>query len=78
MTRHVATMMGLYDDVMGAARILVAALWLWLIWMSVRSGVTWGWAGGPNRRQRPALFWLVMVAYLALAVAFAWHGLARL
>lgn len=71
-------MTGVYENVMGVVGILIAPLWLWLVWMSVRSGVTWGWAGGPNRRHRPALFWLVVLAYLALAVGFAWRGLARL
>ncbi len=67
-----------YDAVMGVLGILIAPVWLWLIWMSVRSGVTWGWTGGPSRAQRPALFWLCMFVFLGLAVGFAWRGFARL
>jgi hypothetical protein len=67
-----------YDAVMVVLGILIAPVWLWLIWMSLRSGETWGWVGGPSRTQRPALFWLCMLAYLGLATAFAWHGFTRL
>ena len=67
-----------FDTAMGVLGILIAAVWLWLIWMSVRSGVVWGWAGGPARSQKPLLFWLIMLAYVAIATGFAWRGLARL
>jgi hypothetical protein len=78
MNGDVADMTGVYENAMGILGILIAPVWLWLIWMSFRSGVTVGWAGGPSRSHRPALFWLVMVAYLALAVGFAWRGFAWL
>ena len=71
-------MTDVYENVMGVLGILIAPVWLWLVWLSVRSGVTWGWTDGPGRRQRPALFWLVMFAYLALAAGFAWRGFIRL
>jgi FtsH-binding integral membrane protein len=76
-TARRARMTSVYENLMGVLGILISLVWLWLVWMSVRSGVTWGWAGGPTRRQRPALFWLVMLAYLALALGFAWRGLVR-
>jgi hypothetical protein len=68
----------IFEIMMGVLGLLIAPIWLWLVRLSVNSGVVWGWASGPTRSQKPALFWLVMVAYLALAVGFAWHGLARL
>ena len=71
-------MTDVYENVMGVLGILIAPVWLWLVWLSVRSGVTWGWTDGPSHRQRPTLFWLVMFAYLALAVGFAWRGFIRL
>jgi hypothetical protein len=67
-----------YEAAMGVLGILIAPLWLGLIWLSVRSGVTWGWTAGPSRSQKPALFWLCMLTYFALAIGFAWRGIARL
>jgi hypothetical protein len=67
-----------YETVMGVLGILIAPLWLYLIWRSLRSGVTWGWPKGPKRDQRPGFFWLCMILYFGLAVAFAWHGFGRL
>jgi hypothetical protein len=63
---------------MGALGILIAPLWLYLIWLSLRSGVTWGWPNGPTRSHKPAFFWLSMLAYFGLAVGFAWNGFIRL
>lgn len=68
----------IYETVMGVLGILIAPVWLYLIALSLRAGVTWGWPQGPRRDQRPASFWLCLLAYFALAVAFAWHGLGRL
>lgn len=76
--RQMTVMTGVYEIVTGVLGILIALLWLWLVWTSVRSDVTWGWGSGPSRRQRPALFWLVMLFYLVLALGFAWNGFARL
>lgn len=67
-----------YETTMGLIGIVIAPLWLYLIWLSVRSGTTWGWPNGPRRSQRPALFWLSMAAYLGLAIGFAAYGLSRL
>ncbi|GAA4752532.1 hypothetical protein GCM10023264_19330 [Sphingomonas daechungensis] len=78
MNAHIPTVASIYKNAMGFLGILIAPVWIWLIWMSVRSGVTWGWAGGPSRRQKPALFWIVMLSYLALSVGFVWYGFARL
>ena len=66
-----------YETAMGFLGIFIAPFWLWLILMSVRSGAVWGWPGAPSRSRKPMLFWLVMAAYLALAVAFAWRGFAQ-
>ena len=68
----------IHETAMGVLGILFAPVWLWLLTMSIRSGVVWGWASGPTRSRKPTLFWLVMVGYLALAVGFAWRGFARL
>lgn len=68
----------IYDAVMAVFGILIAPLWIWLIWMSLSSGATWGWPRGPSRDRKPVLFWLCMLAYFGLAVGFAWHGYGRL
>lgn len=68
----------IHETAMGILGMLIAPVWLWLLTMSIRSGVVWGWAGGPTRSRRPTFFWLVMAGYLALAVGFAWRGFARL
>ena len=67
-----------YEAMMGVIGIVIAPFWLYIIWLSVRSGSMWGWPSGPRRSERPALFWLAMVAYLGLAIGFAGHGLSRL
>jgi cytochrome c oxidase assembly factor CtaG len=66
-----------YEAMMGLIGIAIATLWLCLIWLSVRSGSTWGWPSGPRRSERPVLFWLSMAVYFALAVGFAAYGLSR-
>lgn len=68
----------IYETVSGVLGILIAPLWLIVIWRSLKSGVTWGWPQGPRRGRRPALFWLSMLAYFGLFVGFAWHGIDRL
>jgi len=66
-----------YETTMGVIGIVIAPLWLYLIWLSVRSGSTWGWTAGPRRSERPVFFWLTMVVYLGLAIGFAAYGLSR-
>lgn len=68
----------IFSTVTGVLGILIAPVWLWLIWMSVTEGKIQGWARGPSRTKRPLLFWLCIFAYLALAVGFAWRGVTRL
>lgn len=68
----------IYEAVMGVLGILIAPLWLYLIWLSVRTGVTSGWPQGPRRDRKPALFWLCLLAYLGLAIGFAGYGFSRL
>lgn len=63
---------------LGILGILVAPVWLWLIWMSVSGGKIEGWSRGPSRAKRPILFWLCILVYLALAFGFAWRGFIRL
>ena len=42
-----------YETFMGALGILIAPLWLYLVWLSLRSGITWGlMAQGAIRNRR--------------------------
>ena len=72
------TMKQIIEPVMGVLGILIAPLWLYLILMSLQSGTTWGWPGGPTRAKRPFFFWLCLSAYLCLAIGFAVRGYSRL
>lgn len=67
-----------YETIMGALGIIIAPVWLYLIWLSVRSGATWGWPTGPRRSEQPAFFWSAMLVYLGLAIGFAARGASRL
>lgn len=67
-----------YETAMGILGIAFAPVWLFLIWLSLRSGGTWGLSRGPSRNRKPLLFWLCMLAYFGLAMGFAWRGFARL
>ena len=67
-----------YQTFSGVLGILVAPLWLFLIWLSLKSGTIWGWPNGPRRDQKPVLFWLCLLAYFGLAIAFSWHGFGRI
>lgn len=67
-----------YETVMGVIGIAIAPVWVYLIWLSVRSGSTWGWPLGPRRAERPLRFWITMAAYLGGAIGFAAHGSSRL
>ena len=67
-----------YETVMGVIGIAIAPVWLCLIWLSVRSGSTWGWPRSPRRAERPLRFWISMAAYLSVAIGFAAHGWSRL